>query len=124
MVAQSGLQHVRTPQQSLLVAERAHCQQASLPQFLSRATSLVGPFVRLLLCTELYPQRQNSCQPVDYMVIKATDNDSSSIVLGDEGQGLNPIALDDVRRGGILFDPQAVPKQYSQPLPWTLCLPL
>ncbi len=51
------------------------------------------------------------------MVIKATDNDSSSIVLGDEGQGLKRIALDDFVRSSIVVEPQVVSKASSQRLP-------
>ena len=48
------------------------------------------------------------------MVIKATDNDISSIVLGDEGQGWKRIALDDLVRSSIVVEPQVVSKAPSQ----------
>jgi hypothetical protein len=51
------------------------------------------------------------------MVIKATDNDNSSIVLGHEGQGWKRIALDVFVRSSIVVEPQVVSKASSQRLP-------
>jgi hypothetical protein len=51
------------------------------------------------------------------MVIKATDNDISSIVPGYEGQGWKHIALDDFVRSSIAVEPQVVSKASSQLLP-------
>ncbi len=44
------------------------------------------------------------------MVIKVTDNDISSIVLGDEGQGWKRIALDYFVRSSIAVEPQVAQK--------------
>ncbi len=52
-----------------------------------------------------YPSLQNPSQTVYFMVIKVTDTDISSIVLGDEGQGWKRIALDDFVKSSVVVAP-------------------